>query len=112
MILLFARNGDSLALTSGEKPGFATFSEDTILKTDEDRQIQDKILDSINEGVFTIDSDWRITAFNRAAERITGVPREKALQRDLPDPDLRKKLCPETDHADRSAGNQCHDPHC
>ncbi|MBU2550465.1 MAG: sigma 54-interacting transcriptional regulator [Proteobacteria bacterium] len=36
------------------------------------------ILDSINEGVFTVDLDWRITAFNRAAERITGVPRDQA----------------------------------
>jgi len=37
------------------------------------------ILDSINEGVFTVDRDWRITSFNRAAERITGIPREQAL---------------------------------
>lgn len=51
------------------------------MKTNEERQNQDKILDSINEGVFTIDRDWRITAFNRAAERITGVPREEALGR-------------------------------
>jgi PAS domain-containing protein len=31
------------------------------------------ILDSINEGVFTVDLDWRITSFNRAAEEITDV---------------------------------------
>jgi PAS domain S-box-containing protein len=37
------------------------------------------ILDSINEGVFTVDLDWRITSFNGAAERITGVPVEQAL---------------------------------
>ena len=37
------------------------------------------ILDSINEGVFTIDLEWRITAFNRAAERITRVSRREAL---------------------------------
>ncbi len=37
------------------------------------------ILDSINEGVFTVDLDWRITAFNKAAERITGVARGAAL---------------------------------
>jgi PAS domain S-box-containing protein len=37
------------------------------------------ILDSITEGVFTVDSDWRITSFNRAAERITGVPRKEAV---------------------------------
>ncbi len=39
------------------------------------------ILDSINEGVFTVDTDWRITSFNRAAERITGVKRQQALGR-------------------------------
>lgn len=42
---------------------------------------QEIILDSINEGVFTIDREWRITSFNRAAERITGVPREEAMGR-------------------------------
>jgi PAS domain S-box-containing protein len=42
---------------------------------------KDIILDSINEGVFTIDSEWRITSFNGAAERITGVPRGEALGR-------------------------------
>ena len=33
----------------------------------------------MNEGVFTVDLEWRITAFNRAAERITGVSRDQAL---------------------------------
>ncbi|MBN1488479.1 MAG: sigma 54-interacting transcriptional regulator [Phycisphaerae bacterium] len=42
-------------------------------------QSQNVILDSINEGVFTVDLDWRITAFNRAAERILGVSREHAM---------------------------------
>jgi PAS domain S-box-containing protein len=37
------------------------------------------ILESIADGVFTIDSDWRVTAFNRAAERITGTPRRRAI---------------------------------
>jgi PAS domain S-box-containing protein len=37
------------------------------------------ILDSINEGVFTVDLGGRITSFNRAAERITGIRREAAL---------------------------------
>ncbi len=37
------------------------------------------ILDSIAEGVFTVDSDWRITSFNRAAETITGTPRDEAI---------------------------------
>lgn len=37
------------------------------------------ILDSIADGVFTVDADWIITSFNRAAERITGVSREQAI---------------------------------
>ncbi len=37
------------------------------------------ILDSINDGVFTVDEDWHITSFNKAAERITGVKRQQAI---------------------------------
>jgi PAS domain S-box-containing protein len=40
---------------------------------------RDPILDSINEGVFTVDRSWRVTSFNRAAERITGIRREQAI---------------------------------
>lgn len=39
------------------------------------------ILDSINDGVFTVDEEWRITSFNRAAEEITGISREEAIGR-------------------------------
>jgi PAS domain S-box-containing protein len=39
------------------------------------------ILDSINDGVFTVDEQWKITSFNRAAERITGVKRQQAIGR-------------------------------
>ncbi len=41
----------------------------------------DIILNSIADGVFTIDLTWRITSFNRAAERITGIPRAEAIGR-------------------------------
>ena len=41
--------------------------------------IADIILDSVNEGVFTVDHQWRITSFNHAAETITGVPRAAAV---------------------------------
>ena len=41
----------------------------------------DTILESISDGVFTVDHDWRITSFNRAAEDITGVNREEAIGR-------------------------------
>jgi PAS domain S-box-containing protein len=37
------------------------------------------ILDSIADGVFTVDQDWNITSFNRAAERITGITSQKAI---------------------------------
>ncbi len=37
------------------------------------------ILDSIADGVFTIDLDHNITYFNSAAQKITGVPRDQAL---------------------------------
>lgn len=37
------------------------------------------ILDSIADGVFTVDQQWFITSFNRAAERITGFSREEAI---------------------------------
>ncbi len=40
---------------------------------------QNVILNSISEGVFTIDLDWRITFFNRAAEGITGINRQTAI---------------------------------
>jgi PAS domain S-box-containing protein len=48
------------------------------------------ILNSIADGVFTVDNKWRITAFNRAAERITGVPISEAIG----------KRCSEVFHAD------------
>jgi len=40
----------------------------------------DLILDSIADGVFTIDQDFRITSFNRAAEEMTRLFREEAVR--------------------------------
>jgi len=37
------------------------------------------ILNSINDGVFTIDRNWRITSINRAAQQITGYSEQEAL---------------------------------
>jgi PAS domain S-box-containing protein len=42
---------------------------------------QDTILDSINEGVFTVGLDWKINSFNRAAEKITQVKAADAIGR-------------------------------
>jgi len=39
------------------------------------------ILESISDGVFTVDLEWRVTSFNRAAEEITGVSRKEAIGR-------------------------------
>jgi len=41
----------------------------------------ESVLHCVADGVFTVDCDWRITSFNRAAERITGVPAERAIGR-------------------------------
>jgi PAS domain S-box-containing protein len=53
---------------------------------------RDIILDSIADGVFTVDHQWRITSFNRAAEKITGVPREEAIGQQCRDV-LRAEIC-------------------
>ncbi len=39
------------------------------------------VINSIADGVFTVDRDFRINCFNRAAAEITGVPREEAIGR-------------------------------
>jgi PAS domain S-box-containing protein len=39
------------------------------------------ILESISDGVFTVNHEWKIMSFNRAAEEITGIPREEAIGR-------------------------------
>ncbi|NTV56909.1 MAG: PAS domain-containing protein, partial [Deltaproteobacteria bacterium] len=39
------------------------------------------ILDSIADGVFTVDSNLKITSFNRSAEKITGIKKEEAIGR-------------------------------
>ncbi|MBN2473105.1 MAG: sigma 54-interacting transcriptional regulator [Pirellulales bacterium] len=44
-----------------------------------EQQVRDVVLDSIADGVFTVDGDWNITSFNRAAEEITGIARDQAI---------------------------------
>ncbi len=53
-------------------------------------QFFETVLRCVADGVFTVDTDWRITSFNRAAERITGVPVERAIG----------KRCSEVFHSD------------
>ncbi len=55
------------------------------------------ILNSISEAVITIDSEWRITSFNRSAEELTGVSAREALGklcRDVMGVNLCPKNCP------------------
>ncbi len=39
------------------------------------------ILESISDGVFTIDYNWKITSFNHAAQKITGISKKDAIGR-------------------------------
>lgn len=43
--------------------------------------LENQLLDAVPDGVFIVDEEWLITFFNRAAERITGIPRKEALGR-------------------------------
>ena len=45
----------------------------------EDPEAAQVILDSVTDGVFTVDRDWRINSFNKAAERITRVAHGEAI---------------------------------
>jgi len=50
------------------------------------------ILESISDGVFTVDQNWNITSFNRAAEKITGISRKEAIGRQCCDV-FRSSMC-------------------
>ncbi len=51
------------------------------MTAEEEARFHETILHCVADGVFTVDEHWRITSFNRAAERITGVPAEQAIGR-------------------------------
>jgi PAS domain S-box-containing protein len=55
------------------------------------------VVQSISEGVLTVDRAWRITSFNRAAEGVTGYRREEVLGRfcyEVLRSDLCQEACP------------------
>ena len=55
------------------------------------------ILDSISEGVFSVDEQWRVTSLNRAAEQLLGISRSEALGRPCHEvfkSDLCRDACP------------------
>jgi PAS domain S-box-containing protein len=60
------------------------------MKTEPDKRFLETILGSVADGVFTVDRQWRVTSFNKAAERITGIPAAEAIG----------KKCRDVFHAD------------
>ncbi len=82
-IFIKGKAGNSIPVTISSAPllddfgniigGIETFRDNT-------SSIRESlILDSIADGVFTVDRHWKITSFNRAAEEITGWSREDAM---------------------------------
>jgi PAS domain S-box-containing protein len=59
------------------------------------------ILNSVSEGVMTLDKDWRIVSWNRAAETITGFRREEVLGKECMGV-LKTPLCREHCPVDRA----------
>ena len=57
-----------------------------------EQKLVNTILDSITEGVFTIDGDWKVTSFNKAAEKITGTGAMQAIGRKCSDV-FRANIC-------------------
>lgn len=82
-IFIRGKHGHSIPISISSSPllddrgniigGVETFRDNTLSIR------KDLILDSIADGVFTVDRNWQITSFNRAAEEITGWTKEDAL---------------------------------
>jgi PAS domain S-box-containing protein len=82
-IFIKGKAGNSIPVTISSAPlfddfgniigGIETFRDNTSAIR------ESLILDSIADGVFTVDRNWNITSFNRAAEEITGWSRDDAM---------------------------------
>ncbi len=68
------------------------------------QSVTEVILESISDGVFTVNNEWRLTSFNRAAETITGISREEAVGKHCWEV-FRSNMC-ETDCALRQTMNE------
>ncbi len=72
-------------LEKGKSSATSVVSADNVAnvkQTCQFRQIStDLIMESISYGIFSVDLDWRITSFNRTAEKITGISRLNAIGR-------------------------------
>jgi len=61
----------------------------------QERNFKEAILESIVDGVFSVDKDFKITSFNRAAEEITRFSKEDAIGKLCSDI-IRSEACSET----------------
>lgn len=88
-VFIKGKNGHTIPISISAAPltdpegdvigGVETFRDLTTVMT------KDLVLESIADGVFTVDRNWRITSFNRAAEIITGWKRENAIGKSCAD---------------------------
>jgi PAS domain S-box-containing protein len=72
----------SAYLINIQKNGFAVAKRQVMGKSSIyqiPHHVTEIILESISDGVFTVDHKWHITSFNRAAEKITGISRYEAI---------------------------------
>lgn len=67
----------------------------------ENDRMFEAILNSISEGVMTLDKDWKIASWNRAAEQITGFHKEEVLGKECTRV-FRAALCREHCPVDRA----------
>jgi PAS domain S-box-containing protein len=59
-----------------------TFHDDALTRSDFGPAVEpDAVFEHLDRGVFVVNDRWRITAFNRRAQEITGFTREEALGR-------------------------------
>ena len=90
--IVWARLASSLVRDADGRPKFALrMVEDTTERRRADEAVREserryrELFENANDLVFTLDLDGRITAINRAGERITGYSREELLGRPVTD---------------------------
>ncbi len=82
-IFIRRKDGSTMPVSVSASPLYSYFGEviggvETFRDNSESLR-NDLILKSVADGVFTVDRDWKITSFNRAAEKITGWTSEEVL---------------------------------
>ncbi|MFA6284371.1 MAG: PAS domain-containing protein, partial [Desulfurivibrionaceae bacterium] len=88
-IFIKGKDGETIPISISAAPltdpdgdvigGVETFRDLTSVMT------KDLVLESIADGVFTVNRSWKITSFNRAAELITGWDRQDAIGKSCSD---------------------------